>query len=176
MKVDAKQRNLVVTGFMGTGKTETGVILARSTGRRFIDTDKLVEERAGKSVAEIFKESGEDYFRELESSAIKSLNRCKAGSLVISTGGGAVIRKENRELLRQKGIIINLTAGVEDILARTSETGSRPLLDVENPEEKIRALLEERREAYSDCHISIDTTGLSPLKVTEKILKRIKEY
>ena len=176
MEADAKQKNLVLTGFMGTGKTETGIILARSTGRRFVDTDKLVEERAGKSVAEIFKESGEDYFRELESSALRNLNRYKAGTLVVSTGGGAVIRKENRETLRKSGIIINLTAGVEDILARTSETGSRPLLDVEDPEEKIRALLEERREAYSDCHISIDTTGLSPLKVAEKILRQIKDY
>lgn len=176
MKVDAKHKNLVLTGFMGTGKTEAGIILARSTGRRFIDSDKLVEEKAGESVAEIFKESGEDYFRELESKAIKSLSRCKTQSLVISTGGGAVIRKENRELLRKHGIIINLTAGVEDIIARTSETGNRPLLEVANPGERIRALLEERSEAYSDCDISIDTTGLSPLEVTEKILSLLKDY
>lgn len=176
MKIDVKHKNLVLTGFMGTGKTETGIILARSTGRLFIDTDKLVEEEAGKSVADIFKESGEEYFRELERSALKSLNCYKSGSLVVSTGGGAVIRKENREILKKSGIIVNLTASVDDIIARTSETGSRPLLDVQKPGERIRKLLQERREAYSDCHISIDTTGLTPLKVAEKILNLIKDY
>lgn len=176
MKLDVKHKNLVLTGFMGTGKTETGLILARSTGRRFVDSDKLVEEKAGKSVAGIFKEFGEAYFRDLESKALLSLDRCKAGSLVISTGGGAVIREQNRLLLRKKGIIINLTARVEDIISRTSEAGSRPLLDVENPGKKIAELLEERKEAYGDCDISIDTTGLSPLEVSEKILELLKDY
>lgn len=176
MELDGKRKNLVLTGFMGTGKTETGLILARSTRRRFMDTDKLVEEMTGINVASTFKQSGESYFRDLESKAIKSLNRYTAGSLIVSTGGGAVIRKENREILRKTGIIINLTARVEDIIARISAAGSRPLLEVENPEERIRELLDERREAYSDCDIIIDTAGLSPLEVTEKILNLLKDY
>lgn len=170
-----KSKHIILTGFMGTGKTETGMILARRTGRCFLDTDKLVEVKAGKSVARIFSEDGEEVFRELESGVLGGLSIYKPGTLVLSTGGGAVIREQNRQMMREIGIIVLLTSSVDDIVKRTARSKTRPLIDVPDRVEKMKDLLQERADYYRDCDLSVNTTATPPLKVAEKVIDLLKE-
>ncbi len=154
---------------MGTGKTAVGEILARALERRFVDTDSLVEETAGLTVAELFSKHGEAYFRDRESEAILSLARFQPGTLVVATGGGAVLRAENRSALSRDGLIILLTATPRAIKRRVAKNARRPLL-AENSTARISSMLAEREEVYRDCALSIDTTGLTAKQVAGKIL------
>lgn len=165
-------KNIVLTGFMGTGKTEVGRILAQRFGYTFLDADSIIEQEQKMSITEIFRQYGEPYFRDVESDVLKRL--AERDRVVISTGGGAVLRQENIDNLRKKGIIVCLTASPETILRRTSNDSSRPLLQVEEPLQKIKELLEFRRPYYERSDIMVDTEGKSPLDVAEEIIKRIK--
>ncbi len=164
-------RNIVLTGFMGTGKTEVGRILARRLGYTFLDADSIIEQEQNMSITEIFQRFGEAHFRDIESDVIKRLS--EKDRVVISTGGGAVLREENMENLRRKGVIICLTASPETILKRTSNDSSRPLLQVEDPLKRIRELLEFRMPYYEKADIMVDTEGKKPVEVVEEIMKQI---
>lgn len=164
-------KNIVLTGFMGTGKTEVGKILAGHLGYTFIDADAVIEEEQKMTITEIFKRYGEPYFRELESKVIKRLSEMERA--VISTGGGAVLRQENMDNLRKKGIIICLMASPETIFERTKNDTSRPLLQVENPLQRIKELLDFRRPYYEKADIIISTDGKSPEEVAQEILNKI---
>ncbi|MFN3480590.1 MAG: shikimate kinase [Thermodesulfovibrionales bacterium] len=166
-------KNIVLTGFMGTGKTEVGKILAQRFGYTFLDADSIIEQEQNMSITEIFRLYGEPYFRDIESAVLRRL--AERDKVVISTGGGAVLRQENMDNLRKKGIIVCLTASPETILRRTSNDSSRPLLQVEDPLKKIKELLEFRRPYYERSDIMIDTEGKSPLEVAEEIMERIKD-
>ncbi len=166
-----KMRNIVLTGFMGTGKTEVGRILARRLGYTFLDADSIIEQEQNMSITEIFQRFGEAHFRDIESDVIKRLS--EKDRVVISTGGGAVLREENMENLRRKGVIICLTASPETILKRTSNDSSRPLLQVEDPLKRIRELLEFRMPYYEKADIMVDTEGKNPVEVVEEIMKQI---
>lgn len=165
-------KNIVLTGFMGAGKSTVGRILAKTLGMRFVDTDEEIERRAGMSIPEIFSEYGEEHFRDLESEVIREISSWE--NAVIVTGGGAVIREENRKWLRKNGIIVYLHVEPEEAFRRLRDNTSRPLLMVENPLNRIRELMEKRREFYRDNDFEIDTTGLSPEEVAEEIIKKIK--
>lgn len=166
----ARQPNIVLTGFMGTGKSTVGRLLAKRLAFTFLDLDELIEKEAGMPVKEIFSAHGEDRFRELESEAIKRLSSGALGDrLVVSTGGGAVIKQENRSYLKSWGRIICLTASNEEILKRVGNRPERPLLFGPDREEKMAKLLAERREAYGDCDLEIDTTELKPEEVVATI-------
>lgn len=165
-------RNIVLTGFMGTGKTEVGKILAQRVGYTFLDADSIIEQEQKMAIIEIFQRFGEPYFRDIETDVIRRLS--ERDKVVISTGGGAVLRQENMDNLRKKGIIVCLTASPETILKRTSNERSRPLLQVEDPLKKIKELLEFRKPYYERSDIMIDTEGKSPLEVAEEIIERIK--
>lgn len=165
-------KNIVLTGFMGTGKTEVGRILSHRLGYPLVDADTEIEKEQGITITEIFKKYGEPKFREIESEMIKKLSEMK--NVVISTGGGAVLRQENLDNLRKNGVIICLTASPETILKRTSNNNDRPLLQVENPLQKIKELLEFRRPYYEKADITINTEGKSPNEVAEEIIERIK--
>lgn len=165
-------KNIVLTGFMGTGKTEVGKILAQRFGYTFLDADSIIEQEQKMSITEIFRLYGEPYFRDIESAVLRRL--AERDRVVISTGGGAVLRQENMDYLRKKGIIVCLTASPETILRRTSNDNSRPLLQVEDPLKKIKELLEFRRPYYERSDIMIDTEGKSPLEVAEEIIERIR--
>lgn len=165
-------KNIVLTGFMGTGKTEVGKILAQRLGYTFVDADSVIEQEQKMSITEIFRQHGEPYFRDVEADVIRRLS--ERDRVVISTGGGAVLRQENIDNLRKKGIIICLTASPDTILKRTSNDSSRPLLQVEDPLKKIKELLEFRRPYYEKSDIMVDTEGKSPLEVVEDIIRRIK--
>lgn len=168
---DLNMKNIVLTGFMGTGKTEIGRTLAQRLGYTFLDADSIIEEEQDMPITEIFRRFGEPYFRDIEADVIKRLS--EKDRVVISTGGGAVLREENMENLRRKGVIICLTASAETIFKRTCNDSSRPLLQVEDPLKKIKELLEFRRPYYEKADIMVDTEDKTPLEVAEEIIQRI---
>ncbi|MCI0469263.1 MAG: AAA family ATPase, partial [Nitrospirae bacterium] len=165
------KKNIVLTGFMGTGKTEVGQILAGRLNYSLIDVDSEIEREQQMTITDIFSQFGEGAFRDIESSVIKRLS--EADMAVISTGGGAVLRQENMINLRKKGIIICLAASPETIFKRTSSSNDRPLLQVENPLQKIKELLDFRMPYYEQADIIVDTEDKSPLDVAGEIIRLI---
>ncbi len=163
--------HIILTGFMGTGKTEVGRRLARTIGRAFVDTDRLVEAKAGRSVAAIFAENGEAAFRTLERAAVAEA--CALPDAVISTGGGAMVDPESRRRLAASGAVVCLTASPADILRRVGDPASRPLLAgaASDPERlaRIRDLLALRAPVYGTATHTIDTTGLTVDQVVERV-------
>lgn len=149
-------RNIVLTGFMGTGKTAIGKSLANILSWQFVDTDKIIEEREKMSINEIFQDKGESYFRDIESRVVSEVSNMK--NVVVATGGGVVLKKNNMELLSKNGIIICLTASPEVIERRTVRDEKRPLLKTENRMEKIKELLEKRKPYYFCADLVIDTS------------------
>ncbi len=151
-------KNVVLIGFMGTGKSVIGRRLANALGFRFVDTDRLVEKQAGKTIAKIFAEEGEARFREWEADVAKQISGCHA--CVIATGGGMVTRPEN--LGRLAGIRVALTARPDVILKRTqAHPGQRPLLRSANPLADIARLLAERAPFYRHADLTVDTSDVS---------------
>ncbi len=168
-----KEKNIILTGFMGAGKSSVGKLLAAQLERRFIDTDQLVEEEAALSIAEIFNTQGEAAFRELEAKAAQKLLNFKAGTVVVATGGGLVQSAKNRRLLKRAGTVILLKVSAEEALKRVASQKHRPLLREGPPLEKIKALLEQREHFYADCHLSIKTDGKSEEEVCAEILQAL---
>lgn len=166
------KKNIVLIGFMGTGKSEVGKELAKTLGYKFIDTDELIERRERIPVSEIFDKYGEPYFRKIESEIIKDVSVME--NVVISTGGGAVIRPENRMNLKRNSITICLTASPEVIYERTKDYDNRPLLKTDDTYMRIKELLKEREPYYSEADIKIDTTQLEAQKVVETIMKEMR--
>ena len=165
------QKNIILTGFMGTGKTTIGQLLAKKTGYQFVDTDALIEKQIGQTIADFFATQGEKVFRQLETDVVKKL--AKESDLVIATGGGLVLNPENVALLEQTGTIFCLTASTEDILKRISQQHHiRPLLQEDNPLKKIKVLLQQRNPIYSQFK-QIPTSKLSLEEVIESILSSI---
>ncbi|MCB1230305.1 MAG: shikimate kinase [Verrucomicrobiae bacterium] len=141
--------NVVLIGFMGTGKTSVGRRVADSLGFRFVDTDQLVVELAGKPITKIFAEEGEAHFRELETEALR---RCASESgQVIATGGGIVTQPRNRELLHRTGYVVWLKADPETVLQRVSRNRDRPLLQTADPLATIQELYASRVDLYRAC-------------------------
>lgn len=166
-------KNVVLTGFMGTGKTSVGRILAARLNKPFIDVDKKIEIENKMSISEIFEKYGESHFRQIESDVIARLSRHT--NMVIATGGGTVLRRENRIRLMKNGIIISLIASVGTIEERTS-FGRRPLLDTgTSRRDAISALLEKRSHLYEQAEYIIDTSGYSPQYAAEKIIIFLRE-
>lgn len=163
---------IVLTGFMGTGKSEVGRRLAKRLGRAFVDTDQLVEARAGKTVAAIFAEDGETAFRVLEREAVDTA--AARGEAVIAVGGGAVLDAANVARLRAAGVLVCLTADPDTILRRVGDVRRRPLLAGDDPRGAIERLLGERRRAYdAAADIVLDTSDHSVDQVVEEIRERI---
>jgi len=163
--------NIIVTGFMGTGKTSVGREVARRLGRPFVDMDAEIEARAAKSIARIFVEDGEAAFREMEAALCTELSAQQG--LVIATGGGALVDPTNRALMMSSGTVVCLTCQVDEILQRLSRAGNpeRPLLDAMDPRARIESLLELRREAYAAIPWQIDTTGLAIEEVAARVIE-----
>lgn len=152
--------NIVLTGFMGTGKSTVGRFLSRRLGLKFVDLDELIEAEAGMTIASMFSSKGESAFRDMEAAMVRRLASGEFGEgLVVSTGGGVVMRPENRELLKSWGTLVCLKASVEEILRRVGERTDRPLLARPDRKDAIITLLRERADAYRDCEAEMDTTG-----------------
>ena len=163
--------NIVLTGFMGTGKTAVGREVARRLARPFVDMDAEIEARVGKSIPCIFAEDGEGAFRRMETTLCKELSAQQG--LVIATGGGALVDPANRALMMENGAVVCLTCDVDEILRRVNSASDsdRPLLDVADPRAEIERLLELRHEAYAAVPWQIDTTDLS----VEEVIARVME-
>jgi shikimate kinase len=162
--------NLYLVGMMGVGKTTVGKLLAEEIGYRFVDTDEVIVKAAGKSINEIFAENGEAEFRQLESDVLAQV--CAYTKLVIATGGGIVMQQHNWSYLHH-GLIVWLDVPVQIILQRLAEDDTRPLLQ-DDPESKLRSLLEQRQPMYSqaDLHITINATE-TPEEIATRILATI---
>lgn len=167
--------NVALIGFMGSGKTAVGEVLAKKLNRKFIELDLLIEQKAGKSIPEIFEQDGEIAFRELEIEVTKEI--AKEKYLVIACGGGVVLNKINIDRLREGARIVYLTASPRVILKRvSSEEGQRPLLEVDNPALTIRDLLRFRKPFYERAaDIRIDTSKLDINAVVEQIIEKLKD-
>jgi len=158
--VSSTRTNIVLIGFMGSGKTSIGRNVAQRLGFQFIDTDAVIVERAGMQVAEIFEQHGEAWFREQETATLRSLSILNRA--VISTGGGIVLREENHGLLRELGLVVWLTASEEVIFERVARNTKRPLLQTPDPRATVHELLEKRHALYEAvAQFTLDTTTLA---------------
>lgn len=164
--------NIVLTGFMATGKSDVGREIARLLNMEFVDIDELIEEKVEMKIPEIFAEKGEKYFRDVESEIAKEVGNFD--NYVIATGGGIVLRQKNMDALKKNGKIINLTATVEKILSRVRGDSDRPLLNVGNKKSEIEKLLAQRKPYYEKCDFSFDTTSTAPKEAAEKIAEMLK--
>jgi len=160
--------NIVLTGFMGTGKTVVGREVARRLGRPFVDMDAVIEARAGKPISRIFAEEGEPVFRQMESDLCGEL--AGQDGAVIATGGGALVNPANREALAASSVLVCLQAGVDEILERVGEAEDRPLLSVQDPGGEVRQLLAARRDAYAVIPWQVDTNGRTPSQIADEIV------
>jgi len=171
---DKKKRNIILTGFMASGKSAVGKELAKRLKMDFVDTDNLIEEREGMEISQIFQEKGEPYFRKVETKIVREVAEYK--NSVIATGGGVVLKEENMRALRKQGIIACLSGSLELILKRTLEDEKRPLLkgEREEREKKIKELLDFRAPYYQKADFIVDTNNLTIEQITEKIIDYIK--
>jgi shikimate kinase len=153
------RNNIVFIGFMGSGKTSIGRLVAHRLGFQFVDTDAVIVERAGMQISEIFARHGEPWFRDQETAALRSLGILQRA--VLSTGGGVVLRPENRAVLRELGFVVWLTASEEVIYERVSRNKKRPLLQTEDPRATVHELLEKRKALYAEAaQFTLDSSAL----------------
>lgn len=165
---------LALSGFMGTGKSRIGWELSRRLQLTFVDTDRVIERVSCMRIADIFETYGERVFRDYETEIVK---RCvRLDEVIISTGGGTITREVNRELLRERGPVVVLTASPETVFRRTRRH-KRPLLEQGDPLERIRELMASRAEAYrSVADITVSTDGRESSDVVEEIVARLSTW
>jgi 3-dehydroquinate synthase len=168
-----ENENLILTGFMGTGKTCVGEELARRLGGEFVDMDRVIEAHEGMIVADIFARRGEAYFRRLEAGLCRKL--AARSGLVIATGGGSLLPDENREILKASGPVVCLTASSDEILRRLQAAGDRPLLEAGDREARVATLLAERHESYGRIPLQVDTTGLTIDQAADRVLALVSQ-
>ena len=161
--------NIILIGFMGCGKSSVGIRLSYQLRRTMIDTDKWIEQRQKKTISQIFQESGEEAFRQMETECLKELIRT-ADRQIISVGGGLPMREENHELLKELGRVFYLKVTPVTVYERVKNDTTRPLLQVEDPMERIRTLMEKRAPVYEACaDVILEASDLTLEEITEKI-------
>ena len=163
--------NILLTGFMGAGKTTVGKKLSKRLGYLFIDTDREIEKEQGCSITEIFKYGGEECFRDLETDILQKLQTKQ--NHVIATGGGMVLRNENRSLMQSLGSRVYLKVELQELMRRLKKDKKRPLLQKSKPEEHILEMLQQRKSIYEEAECIIDTTDLSPHQMVTEIIRKI---
>ena len=172
LKLVVMRANIFLVGFMGTGKTAVGQEVARQLNQQFVDLDSQIEEKQNRKISQIFAEKGEAYFRSLEKQALKEI--AGAGNLVASCGGGIVLDKENIQTMKKTGRMVCLTSRPAVILARTQSYKHRPLLDVDNPAERVEELLKVRAPFYAQADYTIDTSDLPVSAVVNRVLEYVR--
>jgi len=163
-----KQKNIIITGFIGTGKTTVGQDIARIMEREFYDVDMLIEQQAGASIAELFRTRGESHFRDCETQALLSLSR--KHTCVIATGGGTLLTPDNMDLAGVSGVIFCLEADPAVLERRLRYSHSRPLVNQDDLGASLRRLLAKRRGAYQRLPHHVDTFGYTPAEVAAHII------
>lgn len=163
MVTNKADRHIVITGFMGTGKTTTGRLVAKQLNRTFVDMDDLIVERAGKPIPAIFAEDGEVAFRLMERDVLEEI--ANTGGQVIATGGGALVADINRQLVKDHTFLVCLTATPDVIEVRIGKDSGRPLAAL------WQELLIKRVPAYADIPIQVDTSHRQPNQVAEEIVR-----
>jgi len=167
-------RNIILIGPMGSGKSTIGNIIAKRLNREFQDSDQYIEKRTGVDIARIFDIEREQGFRERESSALREL--LAQNNRVIATGGGSVLREENQKLLKQQGYIVFLDTSVKQQLQRLRRDKKRPLLQTENPRERLEALFEERHPIYLDlADLAVKTDKRMARRLAADIIKQLPD-
>lgn len=171
---------IILIGLMGCGKTTVGRELSRCTGTPLLDMDAVIEEQVGKSIPEIFREKGEPYFRSLETVLLRYLESPEGDASrrsIISTGGGVVLRTENRAILRRLGFCVWLNVEPSVLLQRTSRAGNRPLLHTEDRGRVLEDLLRKRRPLYAEtAHCRIDSSHMEAGAVVHEIVRRARPF
>lgn len=161
--------NIILIGFMGSGKTSVGIKLSYQMKRTMIDTDKWIEQRQKRTISEIFEACGEEAFRQMETECLKELI-CSADNQIISVGGGLPMREENHSLLKELGRVVYLKVTPETVYERLKNDTTRPLLQVDDPLARIHSLLAQRAPIYEKCaDVTVEVSG----KSFEEILKEI---
>lgn len=167
-----RRDNVILVGFMGAGKSVCGRLLARRLGRCFVETDDMIVATEGRSIPEIFRETGEPRFRQLEADTLENL-KLKSGG-VIATGGGMPCREGRMELLRELGTVVWLDGDVRELHERASRIGNRPMLKGRSMAE-IEELYRTRQPYYRRAHITVDTTGIGADQVVARMLAALRE-
>ena len=169
-----KSFNVVLVGFMGAGKTSVGRRLAEALAMPFIDMDADIEARAGKSITQIFAEDGEPRFRDMERSLVRELAAAQQ-ACVIAAGGGVVLNPDNIRDFSQSGLVVCLSAALEEILRRVGNSTHRPLLNQPDPVVAIRNLLAKRQPLYAAIPVQVETTGKTVAEVAERIMEEVRD-
>lgn len=165
-----KSKNVILTGMMGSGKTSVGLELAKILECDFFDLDEIIEKKYGK-ITQIFKNKGENYFREIEASELKNFKNNRA--FVLSTGGGAVLKEENLEILRSLGEVFYLSANAQTIYDRVKEQTQRPLLNTKDPKKTIEDILSSRLEKYEKSGEKIVTDNKNIEQIAREIYEKV---
>ncbi len=166
-----KQKNIILCGFMGCGKSTVGTLLAKKSGMAFVDLDSYIEKQEKKTITKIFADSGEAYFRELERNAAKSLSEKKG--IVIAAGGGTLTFPENVEALKKSGLIVLLDIPVESIAVRLKNDTTRPLLNRPDKDQAMRELYDKRLPLYREAADIIVNADNSPMQVCREIMASV---
>lgn len=165
-------KTIFLIGFMGSGKSTAGKLLENVLGLPYMDMDEEIVQKEGKSINQIFKEQGEEFFRDLETALLRSI---PDNGLIVSTGGGIILREENRTIMKKKGIVVYLEATAEELLGRLKEDTSRPLL-AGDKEKEIKERLNQRLNIYRNtADYKIFTDAKTPEKIVGDILACLKD-
>jgi shikimate kinase len=168
------KRNIILTGFMATGKSSVGRRLAVRLGYEFLDLDPLIEAKAGMPIPQIFATQGEAIFREMEARMVE--RAAGRTGCVVATGGGAIVTSRNLETLKRSGVVIALTASPEVILSRIGGDDDRPMLRGGEKRERIRLLLKERAPAYARADLIVDTSDRTMDEVVDHLVKLLAQH
>jgi len=167
--------NIILTGFMGTGKSTVGRLVATKLKREFVDMDTLIEQRESRTITQIFAESGEPFFRQLEANLCREL--AQQVGLVIATGGGALVPETNLRIMEDSGLVICLDCEPNTLWQRIGQSKNRPMLADQDQERfaRLKTLLEQRTPAYARIKYHLDVTHLSPKEAAQRVLEWVNE-
>ena len=164
------KKNIILVGLMGAGKSTIGKNLARSLGKKFYDSDRVIEERTGVDIATIFEIEGEQGFRDREEQVITEL--CRQDDIVLATGGGSVLREENRKSMKKRGHVVYLRTSAELLYSRIRHDKKRPLMQTDSPLDTLKKLLDDREPHYLNVSDTVVMTGNQKVAT---LVKRVKE-